>query len=293
MNDKLSVAGEIETFELVQKIFFTGLEIVSEPGEEVKKNEKVIGIIKDSATRSFFSYLSDIHMLIGKNKKDYDSARAQKSDKVSLYEGELGKLLKKDYLFRGLFWQGVYSAFPICGMDCGIRKGWQVVSFESGNVPGRELFADIHHPARTFFKDIGRAILATDEKGLSSANLELEPVNIGDEEYIIGEVSEPFLKALFFVMNGLERADRIDELASSNPIPFSTIQEAIFDVCAKKSCLAHLHNLAQDLFWLGVLKSIHMSQKFTSLGVRAGWKIVYCPPLLEDGWVGNMRLPVN
>lgn len=115
---------EIENMELGEEDSFF------EPGEEVKRGEKVIGQINNSPIRKFY-ILANRYSSI--SQKSLIKARKTQSDQESLeLLSEAFKFERKARVLYDIFWISINDHFSLWNQPflVGIRKNWQVVLFE-------------------------------------------------------------------------------------------------------------------------------------------------------------------
>jgi hypothetical protein len=117
-----------------------------------------------------------------------------------------------------------------------------------------------------------KAFLADVEQTATSAVIEfpLRPVGPPDEEKVIGEITDPCLKAFPVVIS--RRGNELNvTLSAMSP---EQRDQAICDL-----------RLLKDLMWAEI-RAAFKTEEYT-LGLREGWKLVR----VEDGNGGDLRLP--
>ena len=233
------VVSTTELFSLVQAIFSGQiLDIRFAPDLSSCEGEKVLGIITDPAVKAFFSE--------AKTPGITDETR---------------------HLLSSFFWEGVLSKFP--GSNRGVRTSWRVVSCGSSNhFPPREVSPGMEVSA-AFFEDVRWALSVMDEddsKIISCSDAGM-PINDMDEEFIVGEISTPAVKALGLIKIGLERAIDKFERESLNSL----------EDWDKITRLNQQLTLVGKLFWTGVRKDLPAVAKNSLFALRRGWTIVRVP----------------
>jgi hypothetical protein len=254
MNSQIAYGARM--FDAVQAVFSGSLDIRFQPEKSAGEGEVALGILKSPIAKSFYSEAREIALLM-----------CETCDATEVYLKEMQMLQD---LYSRLFWTGVYSQFPRVGF--GIRDGWKVVAL--GDVPQPTF--DPESPALTFFEDVRKGFLAKNDTPIGNPDPYLDPVTNESEEYILGKVNSPELKALFLVKVGLSKAVHYieQEFLSLSAEPSLDTTKS---VAAKCFILSQQINLVDHLFWLGVQKQLPSVAKGNNFAIRRGWDIVRIP----------------
>lgn len=122
-----------------------------------------------------------------------------------------------------------------------------------------------------FFQDISDAFQTKDDTVFPS-DLDLDPVNEANE-FIVGQVTMPVLKALFMLKIRLNKAlDMVMEervSLSAKPSP-----DELKNVFKKYDSMKEKIDFVGHLFWLGVEKQFPMVAEGNNFALRRDWKIV-------------------
>lgn len=274
-------------FGQVRSIFTQGSEIKNQPTKNLLRDKEVVlGVLADSATKSFFSKASGLRNGMNEKMKEHVimhlSGKAHEPEVCASFHREIGEMESQSEVFSRLFWEGVFQAFPN-GANYGVRSGWQVVCLDDPETGDESLFGEMH-PSRTFFADLHRAFTLQAEKDLPTTDPDLSPIDMEAEETVIGQVTDLSVKALFLIrMKLIEAIDLIRaDLLRSVPEGMS-VQSVLVASMTKANRLKRQYNIVSNLFLAGVRETLGLSAKeHPSIGIRKDWVVVHCPPKEED-----------
>ena len=264
-----------EMFDAVRAVFSGALDVRFAPEQSVDGDgkEKVIGTLVSPIAKVFYSEAqvigAQMRDVLRTHEASHGTGKAVDPATCDVAEAKLKELKTLQDLHVRLFWEGVYSQFPRAGF--GIRDGWKVVALGSDQEPafGPE------SPALMFFEDVHGAFLATDST-VFPADPDIAPVNEKDEEFILGQVTMPALKALFFLKIELNRA--LNKVAQEFLAPSSMSPvEVLRGISTKCARLKEQIDFVDHLFWLGVEKSYPAVAGDYNFALRRGWNIVRIP----------------
>lgn len=274
-------ATKVGVFEEARLAFSGGSSYTQEPSSPLEKGDNLIGVLKDSVVRNFYSLscgFADqfkagmeehrtLHILQG----THNSAECQRLC-------EQHKLMKHGAdIFSQLFWEGVAVTFPSSGGGWGVRKKWRVVSLKSDNEVDNSVYEG---KFLTFFSDLRRAMLIEDEKSLNFSQLVLDPMDHENEEFRIGVITSPALKALYLIQQDLQkrlkdiiRKDMTMTVLPEGKNPIQVIEGVVNKARRLKGQLS----LVDDLFWVGVREIYPKVDEHNNIGIRKDWTIVHVP----------------
>ncbi|MEI6190933.1 MAG: hypothetical protein WCP24_01020 [bacterium] len=271
MNGEITRGAEM--FDTIRTVFSGSLDVRFQPEQSASEKETVIGILKNPIAKVFFSEAKEIALQMKDVLKEHNVSHelgVVDSTACDAVEAKIKDLKILQGLHSRLFWEGVYSEFPRFGS--GIRSEWKVVALDGAYQP---LAFDHESPALTFFKDVCDAFRATDDT-IFPSDLDINPVNEENEEFILGKLALPALKALFMVKVGLNRA--VDKVAREvlSPSAESPV-DALKSMSVKCARLKEQIDFVDKLFWLGVEKQFPSVAEGSNFALRRGWNIVRIP----------------
>ena len=284
----------VGTFSHVRNIFNGSIKAELEPDFSVKPEESVIGLLEEPISRAFWSELKKLYLkaesINSAHEAFHKSGQFHSVEDCLSHQRQMVKFRTQGRLFDLLFAEGVRSCFPAVNKITGyIRVGWRVAAvtnitdFLLANMGqfGKE------HISRQFFVKLRQALLAESEEGLSFAGLKFRNIDMKAEEFGVGQVTSPALKALYLLQDELAKAmdkELGDGYADIAELEFAgkDFSRLLTGLMAKAERLSTQHELAMILFWLGVREIIPGANDYKKLAIRKGWTIVNSPPSDEE-----------
>ena len=248
-------ATEVGVFKRIQQAFAGEAAITVLPRHLVNEGETVVGVLTDPTTQALYSQMAETDRQIREESAKHLELHTTR--KVTEAECEAShrkteRLQRGSRLLSKLFWAGVRSSLPIKHRGCRVRQGWKIVSTRPEE-NGGELFSK-EHISSTLFRTIGEALRVSDEKGLPFGCPNFLPINAEKEEYIIGVVTSPAVKAVCSISTALDA--ELETLAKNLlTVSPSDVGKSQLDLLTQgKQKFDHLSDqkdLVMDLFWLG------------------------------------------
>ena len=253
------------------RVVFSGFTNVRFQPEQQPLEKEAIGVLTNPIARTFYSEARDVTLQMQNMLKEHDDSGVVDSVTCNAVEAKLKELQMLQDLHSRLFWSGVYSQFPR-GVGFGIRDGWKVVALGDACQPT----FDPESPALTFFEDVHKAFLATNDTVFGDMDQYTEPVTQESEEFILGQVTVPALKALFVVkVQLIQEFDEVERETMS--ISDKSSPDTVKILVMKYSLLSQQIDLVDYLFWLGIQKQFPTVAGGSNFAVRRGWQIVRIP----------------
>ena len=260
---------DVGAFELVRRALAGKFKVLYEPTEliEVGQEDKIVGVVTDPILMSIFSVSEMLRRRTNKEIRRLkglltaDESANHEVNREANCKARRGKM--EMCVVLNLFWSGALQSYP-SNSNYLIKKGWKI--FRTVTCDTSVFFSDKSHPSNTFFKDVCRALIG---QGGSFRDVALRPINIADGECQLCRIESGMLKALYLIIQNLQRADEIYSRES---------RSAEYNRALAEDRSAYMRSqlkTASDLFILGLCEETPDLAGFTGdVALREEWNVV-------------------
>lgn len=274
----------LPVFARLQALFSGQGEVEYEPAGREGSGWTLLGQLNDVTARLIYSALMEYQEKIRKLgdahvEEDVSNSRGRNPD-CTRHDEKIRRLEADREIFRDLFHEALYYFFSDA-VPLLVRPGWYVwgdtEQIRRRSDRWQSLWWQEHsnHPSRTFWTELGQALLTDTATGLRLDSVTLNP--IAAREQVLGQVTQPALLATRALHARVRQA--LDEITQQKRLADAALKanrssDSVQAYEELETILTQRSLLVQRIFWAGVREKVAGCADHWRPHLREGWKVV-------------------